>query len=66
MYVQLCWKTKDTPKGKIHISKDMTVKEAMKKYKEEIESHATKAYLQYFDRWHWRIHKMLKEEKTDV
>ncbi len=62
MYVKRCWRTKDTKEGKIHISKSMTVKEAMKRYKEEIEPYATKAYLRHFDGWHHRIYKTLKNE----
>ena len=57
MYVELCWKTKDTAKDKIHRSKRMTVKEAMRAYK-EIEPRAIKAYLRHFDGWHWQIKKL--------
>ncbi len=63
MHVQLCHKTKDTEKGKIHVSKTMTVKEAMKKYK-GIEAHATMAYLRYFDGWSNQAYKMLKKEAS--
>jgi len=58
MYVNLCWRTKDTEKGKIYVSKRMTIKDAMLKFK-EIENTATRAYLRYFDGWHNRIHKIL-------
>jgi hypothetical protein len=61
MYVELCYKTKDTPEGKIHRSKRMTVKEAMVRYV-EIEPVATKAYLRHFDGWNWLIYRVLKEE----
>jgi len=61
MHIQLCYKTKDTAEGKIHVSKTMTVKEAMKEYK-GIEPHATMAYLRHFDGWHHQIYKVLKKE----
>lgn len=60
MYVELCWKTKDTKKGRINVSQRMTIGEAMKRYKEEIEPKATVAYLRRFDGTHHIIHKRLK------
>lgn len=62
MHVQLCWRTKNTTKGKVHVTKTMTVKEATKIYKEDIEPTATSAYLRYFDGYHRRIHKRFKKE----
>ena len=60
MYVKLCWKSKDTKKGTINVSKEMTIKEAKKVYKEQVEEIATVAYLRYWDGWRTRIHKTLK------
>ncbi|GAG88463.1 unnamed protein product [marine sediment metagenome] len=59
MNVHLCWKTENTPKGKIHRSKTMTVKEAMKNYN-RIKSSTTEAYLRYFDGWRYVTYKILK------
>jgi len=64
MYVEICWKTEKTPKGKIYISKRMMVKEAMKKYKKEIEPQAIKAYLRHFDGWHNRLYRTLREDNA--
>lgn len=61
MKIQLCWKTENTPEGKIHRSKTMTVKEAMENYK-KIEFSITEAYLRHFDGWHWFLYKRLKGE----
>ena len=61
MYVEICWRTKDTEEGKIHTSQRMTVKEAMVVYKEQIEPYAIQAYLRHFDGWHRRVYKILKE-----
>ena len=61
MYVQLCWKDKDTEEGKINVfEKRITVKQAMALYKTEMESTAIKAYLRHFDGWHWNVYKKLK------
>ena len=60
MKIQLCYKTRNTPIGKIHVSDTMTIKEAMKKYN-KIESSITEAYLRYFDGWHYHIHRRLKK-----
>ncbi len=62
MKVKVHWKTKDTPKGKVHVSKEMTVKEAQKFYDENLKSTAIKAYL-ILDGWHSRIYKYLKKEE---
>ena len=59
MNVKLCYKTKNTPYGKIHVSDTMTVKKAMIKYN-TLESSITKAYLRHFDGWHWNVYKRLK------
>lgn len=63
MHVQLCWRTKNTTKGKVHVTKTMTIKEATKIYKEDIEPTATAAYLRHFDGWHRRIIKIFKKEE---
>ena len=59
MKVQLCWKTEKTPEGKIHVSKEMTVKEATDWFKKN-ESKIVSAYLRKFDGRHHIFHKKLK------
>jgi len=62
MNVQLCWETKEMEKGKIRVSKMMTIKEAMKIYKKAIEPIAVKAYLRRRSEYHYYHYKTLKEE----
>ena len=65
MYVELCWKTKETEKGKVHVSKRMTVKKAMKMFDQEVKPIAIKAYLRHFDGWHYRIYKRLIDNSSE-
>lgn len=62
MYVQLCWRTKDTQEGKMHVSKNLTVKQAMELYKDR-EPQIIEAYLRRRDTYHWRKYRTLKEKK---
>ncbi len=63
MKVRLCWKTeKDIKERTVNVSPVMTVKEAMKAYK-EIEPRSVIAYLRRWDGWRNRIYKILKEKE---
>jgi len=63
MKVELKYKTKDTPEGKImNINNKFTVKTARAYYKRFIEMKATEAYLTYFDGWHDKVYKILKKK----
>ena len=60
MRVDLCFKTEDTPEGKIRIIAHFpTVKEAEAYYREMLEGKVTEAYLRKFDGWHHRVYKHL-------
>ena len=59
--VRLCWRTEeDVKKRRLRVSPEITVDEAMEKYK-KIESIAVCAYLRRCDDWH--VHKILKERE---
>ena len=63
MNVKLCFTTKDTPKGKIRVCREMTMKEAKLYYKTSIEKVAITAYIKYFDGWRWAVKLRLKGGK---
>ncbi len=62
MQVQLCWRTKDTLVGKMHISRNLTVKQAMELYKDR-EPDIINAFLRRFDGLRWQLYKTLKDKK---
>jgi hypothetical protein len=61
MNVKLQWRQKDTPRGRVLVTGYMSVKAAMKLYKEEVEQVCTEARLIYFADYHDHVHKVLKE-----
>lgn len=62
MRIQLCYKTKDTAKGKV-ICMDFTrIKDAMAVWNNEISEKAIIGYLRKWDTWNYIVIKVLKEE----
>lgn len=64
MIVIICYATKDTPLGKMQVSKRMTVKEATLYYDQNLKDKVIFAYLRKFDGWHNRLYKWLKKEEV--
>lgn len=62
MKIQLCYKTKDTPKGKILYIDFTRIKDAMAIWDSEISKKATNGYLRKWDTWGYVIIRVLKEE----
>ena len=62
MNVKVEWRTANTPKGKVHVSNEMTIKEANQFYKTQLKDIAIEAYMTRFDGWYTRKKKVFKEK----
>jgi hypothetical protein len=60
MKVSIKWKVKGDAYNQFYQSGNLTVAEAMKRYREEIEPVCVEAMLIHFDGWQDRLHKVLK------
>lgn len=62
MKVNLCYQLADNKNNYKVINKLMTIKEAEIYYKNKLQSpEITRVWVRYFDGWHYRVKKILKE-----
>ena len=62
MRIQLCYKTKDTAKGKVTCLEFVRIKDAMAMWDNEISEKATNGCLRKWDVWDYKVIRVLKEE----
>ena len=62
MFIELCWKKKDTKVASIHTKKNITVKEAMKIFDEKMKNddEYVKVYLRKFSGYRYYRYRKLK------
>lgn len=62
MIVQLCYRTNETASGKIKVKANLTLREARRMFKEQLNNSSTQiAYIRYFDGWRYVVKEILKK-----